>query len=86
MRVTETDVIVVGAGPIGLMLAVELRLAGVRTLVLERRPQIWDIPKAGGLGGQTLHLLHYRGLLDRFEAAGGHPRPTPRFPFGGLAY
>ena len=84
MRVTETDVIVVGAGPIGLMLAVELRLAGVRTLVLERRPQIWDIPKAGGLGGQTLHLLHYRGLLDRFEAAGGLPRPAPRFPFGGL--
>jgi 2-polyprenyl-6-methoxyphenol hydroxylase-like FAD-dependent oxidoreductase len=80
----ETDVIVVGAGPVGLMLAVELRLAGVRTLVLERRPQIRDIPKAGGLGGQALHLLHYRGLLERFEAAGGHPRPTPRFPFGGL--
>jgi 2-polyprenyl-6-methoxyphenol hydroxylase-like FAD-dependent oxidoreductase len=84
VQLRETDVIVVGAGPVGLMLAVELRLAGVRTLVLERRPQIQDVPKAGGLGGQTLHLLHDRGLLERFEAAGGQPRPAPRFPFGGL--
>jgi 2-polyprenyl-6-methoxyphenol hydroxylase-like FAD-dependent oxidoreductase len=84
VHLSETDVIVVGAGPVGLMLAVELRLAGVRTLVLEQRPKIQDIPKAGGLGGQTLHLLHYRGLLERFEAVGGHPRPVPRFPFGGL--
>ncbi len=34
MRVAETDVIIVGVGPTGLMLANELRLAGVRALVL----------------------------------------------------
>ncbi|KUI36595.1 FAD-binding monooxygenase [Mycobacterium sp. IS-1496] len=66
------------------MLAAELRLAGVRTLVLERRPRINDVARAGGLGGQILHVLRYRGLLERFEAASGRPRPTPRFPFGGL--
>jgi geranylgeranyl reductase family protein len=43
------DVIVVGAGPAGLMLAGELRLAGVRPLVLERQPRIREIPKAAGL-------------------------------------
>jgi 2-polyprenyl-6-methoxyphenol hydroxylase-like FAD-dependent oxidoreductase len=80
----DTDVIIVGAGPTGLMLAAELCLAGVRPLVLERQPQPRDIPKAGGLSGQILHLLHYRGLLERFEAASGHPRPAPRFPFGGM--
>lgn len=76
--------IIVGAGPAGLMLAAELRLAGVRPLVLERQPQRRDTPKAGGLGGQVLELLRYRGLLERFEAACSDPRPAPRFPFGGV--
>jgi 2-polyprenyl-6-methoxyphenol hydroxylase-like FAD-dependent oxidoreductase len=82
--VTDADVIIVGAGPAGLMLAAELRLAGVRPLVLERRPQPRDIPKANGLGGQILQLLRYRGLLERFTAASTDPSPAPRFPFGGV--
>jgi 2-polyprenyl-6-methoxyphenol hydroxylase-like FAD-dependent oxidoreductase len=80
----DTDVIIVGAGPAGLMLAGELRLAGVQPLVLERQPELQQVPKAGGLGGQILQLLRYRGLLDRFEAASTNPRPVPRFPFGGM--
>ena len=80
----DADVIIVGAGPTGLMLAGELGLAGVRPLVLERQPQIRDIPKAGGLSGQILELLRYRGLLERFEAASTGPRPAPRFPWGGM--
>jgi len=82
--VTDTDVIIVGAGPAGLMLASELRLAGARPLVLERQPHLGEAPKANGLGGQILQLLRYRGLLDRFEAASTNPHPTPIFPFGGV--
>src|SRR5881392_2696848 len=74
----DADVIVVGAGPTGLM------LAGARPLVLERLPKIRDTPKAGGLSGQILELLRYRGELERFEAASTAPRPAPRFPFGGM--
>ncbi|GAA0964076.1 FAD-dependent monooxygenase [Actinocorallia libanotica] len=81
---TDADVIIAGAGPTGLMLAAELRLAGVRPLVLERHPRRRDIPKAGGLGGQILELLRRRGLLERFEAACPGPAPAPRFPFGGV--
>jgi 2-polyprenyl-6-methoxyphenol hydroxylase-like FAD-dependent oxidoreductase len=81
----DADVIIVGAGPVGLMLAGELGLAGVRPLVLERYPQIRDIPKAGGLSGQILELLRYRGELERFEAASTAPRPASgRFPWGGM--
>jgi len=80
----DDEVIIVGAGPTGLMLAVELCLAGVRPLVLERQPKPRDNPKAGGLSGQILELLHYRGLLERFEAAGTEAVPAPRLPFGGL--
>ena len=81
---TDADVVIVGAGPTGLMLACELCLAGVRPLVLERRPQISEIPKAGGLSGQILELLRYRGRLERFEAASTEPIPALRLPFGGL--
>ena len=80
----DADVIVVGAGPTGLMLACELRRAGVRPLVLERHPQIRDIPKAGGLSGQILEVLRYRGELARFEAAGTAAVPAPRLPWGGM--
>jgi 2-polyprenyl-6-methoxyphenol hydroxylase-like FAD-dependent oxidoreductase len=69
------------------MLAGELGRAGVRTVLLERRPAPSQTAKAGGLAGQILQLLHFRGELDRFrEASGdpGQPEPAPRFPFGGV--
>jgi hypothetical protein len=40
---------------------------------LERHPHRRDTPKAGGLGGQILELLRYRGLLERFQ----RPAPAP---------
>jgi 2-polyprenyl-6-methoxyphenol hydroxylase-like FAD-dependent oxidoreductase len=80
----DVDVVVVGAGPTGLMLAGELAQVEMRTLLLERRPEPSEMAKAGGLAGQILQLLHYRGELDRFREASGGPEPAPRFPFGGL--
>ncbi len=81
----DADVVVVGAGPAGLMLAAELCLAGVRPLVLERQPRVRETPKASGFNGQIVELLRYRGLLDRVEAASGRPvQPAPGAPFGGV--
>lgn len=77
--------IIVGAGPTGLMLAAELCLAGVRPLVLERQPRLRETPKASGFNGQIVELLHYRGLLGRVEAASGRGvGPASGAPFGGL--
>ncbi|GII63947.1 FAD-dependent oxidoreductase [Sphaerisporangium krabiense] len=78
------EVVIVGAGPVGLMLACELRLAGVRALVLERRAEIGDAPKANGLGGQIVRVLDHRGLLERFAAESGYAGPVPGFPFGSV--
>lgn len=83
----DVDVVVAGAGPTGLMLAGELGQAGLRTLLLERRPEPSEVAKAGGLAGQILQLLHYRGELDRFREASTGPaglERAPRFPFGGV--
>lgn len=82
---TDADVLVVGGGPVGLMLAGELRLAGVRPLVLERHAEVGHSPNANGLGGQIVELLRYRGLLHRFAAVAHDPDPEiPGYPFGGM--
>jgi 2-polyprenyl-6-methoxyphenol hydroxylase-like FAD-dependent oxidoreductase len=79
----EADVIVVGAGPTGLMLAAELCLAGVRPLLFERRAQLRETPRANGFSGQIIELLRYRGLLERVAAAGTGPVVrAARVPFG----
>src|SRR5689334_21086271 len=55
-RVMDADLAIVGAGPVGLMLAGELCLAGVRPLVLERQPRLRETPKASGFNGQIVEL------------------------------
>jgi 2-polyprenyl-6-methoxyphenol hydroxylase-like FAD-dependent oxidoreductase len=77
------DVLIVGAGPVGLFLACELRLAGVRPLVLERRPEPDLADKAHGLAGQVVALLDHRGLLERCGVTGA-PEPAPGFFFSGM--
>ncbi|MEX5255107.1 FAD-dependent monooxygenase [Kocuria arenosa] len=67
----EHAVVVVGAGPTGLMLAGELALAGVDVVVVERRAgQDLVGSRAGGLHSRTIEVLDQRGIADRFLAAG----------------
>ncbi len=64
-------VIIVGAGPTGLMLAAELALAGIDVAIVEKRPdQTLVGSRAGGLHARTLEILDQRGIVDRFLAEG----------------
>jgi 2-polyprenyl-6-methoxyphenol hydroxylase-like FAD-dependent oxidoreductase len=63
-------VIVVGAGPGGLLLASELALSGVRCTVIERRAGRSAESRALGLQARTLELLQLRNLAPRFTARG----------------
>ena len=78
------DVVIVGGGPTGLMLAAELRLGGADPVVLERLPEISQIPKGNGLIGQIVPVLDYRGLFDRLRQEATFAGPVPRFLFGPL--
>jgi 2-polyprenyl-6-methoxyphenol hydroxylase-like FAD-dependent oxidoreductase len=83
MSNVDTDVIVVGAGPNGLLAAGELALTGVRPLVLDRLPAANTTPKANGLVGRVSEVLDRRGLYQAF-GGGDRPRPIPGFQFGAL--
>src|SRR3984957_3350226 len=65
---TDYDVLVAGAGPVGLTLAVELRLAGVRVLVVERRTEPDTAGKAGAINTASAEAFERRGLLAALQA------------------
>lgn len=70
------DVIIAGAGPVGLFLACELRLAGLSVLVLEQatdpRSPLKRLPFGmRGLSAPSLEAFHRRGLLDDIMASQG---------------
>jgi 3-(3-hydroxy-phenyl)propionate hydroxylase len=76
MQVREHEVVIVGGGPTGLMLAGELALAGVDVAIVERRPtKQLSGSRAGGLHARSLEVLDQRGIVDRFLAVGQtHPK------------
>ena len=63
------DVIVIGAGPVGLFLAAELRLAGAEVVVLEKLTNPAEETKARGLGVLATEALWRRGLGDQLAEA-----------------
>jgi 2-polyprenyl-6-methoxyphenol hydroxylase-like FAD-dependent oxidoreductase len=64
------QVVVVGAGPTGLLLAGDLAAAGVDTLLLERRSAESNLTRAFAVHARTLELLDARGLADDLVTAG----------------
>jgi bifunctional hydroxylase/dehydrase len=76
----DADVIVVGAGPTGLMLAGELRLAGVSVTIVDRLAEPMRQSRALGFSARTIEEFGQRGLLEDFGELG----IIPIGHFGGM--
>jgi 2-polyprenyl-6-methoxyphenol hydroxylase-like FAD-dependent oxidoreductase len=86
---TQFDVVVVGAGPVGLLAAIELTLGGASVLVLERLAEPSKVLKAGGIGPLGIEAMQRRGMAPAIAAArdrilatmtqpAGHGQAAPR--------
>ncbi|HEY2284670.1 MAG TPA: FAD-dependent monooxygenase, partial [Streptosporangiaceae bacterium] len=74
----DVDVVVVGAGPTGLLLAGDLARAGVSCAVLERRDGESNLTRAFAVHARTLEQLDARGVADELVAT-GTPETKLRF-------
>jgi 2-polyprenyl-6-methoxyphenol hydroxylase-like FAD-dependent oxidoreductase len=67
---TEFDVVIAGAGPVGLTLAIELGQQGVRVLVADKRPALGKLPKMERSNARTMENFRRMGIADVIRDAG----------------
>jgi 2-polyprenyl-6-methoxyphenol hydroxylase-like FAD-dependent oxidoreductase len=72
----ESHVLIAGAGPAGLTLAIELARRGVPHRIVDRRMGPFNGSRGKGLQPRTLEVFEDIGVLDRIFAAGGPYPPT----------
>lgn len=70
---TDAEIIIIGAGPVGLATANLLALRGVSVLVLEALPELIDYPRAVGLDDEGLRSIQTMGLVEKVL-----PHTTPQ--------
>lgn len=78
---TATQVVIVGGGPVGLGLAIELGQRGACCALVERYPQPQPIPKGQNLTQRTLEHFHFWGAEKALRAARTIP---PDYGIGGM--
>ena len=80
-RDRDTQILIIGGGPVGLGLALELGLRGIRCCLVERYPDPQPIPKGQNLTQRTLEHFHFWGAEKQLRAA----RTVPReYGIGGM--
>src|SRR5215467_6002388 len=77
----KQQVVIVGGGPVGMAMAIELAQRGISSAIVERRTQEHRIPKGQGLQQRTMEHFHAWGLLAKIRAARVLP---PGFSLSGV--
>jgi 4-hydroxyisophthalate hydroxylase len=75
------QVVIVGGGPVGIALAVELGQRGISCAVIERRTEPQRIPKGQNLTQRSVEHFYFWGIADELEAARLLP---PSYPMSGI--
>ncbi|MGE3708721.1 MAG: FAD-dependent monooxygenase, partial [Hyphomicrobiaceae bacterium] len=71
------QVVIAGGGPVGVGLAVELGIRGIRCIVIERRAGMHNIPKGQNLTQRTLEHCYFWGCVDEVRKARIMPPSSP---------
>lgn len=66
----DTEVVIIGAGPVGLTLAVDLGRRGIRCVLAEKKPAPEFLPKMERCNARTMELYRRIGLAEQIRAAG----------------
>src|SRR5271166_672061 len=66
----DTEVLIVGGGPTGLTLAIDLGLRGVRAILIERKEAPAFLPKMERCNARTMEIYRRMGIADTVRAAG----------------
>ncbi|TAN24160.1 MAG: 2-polyprenyl-6-methoxyphenol hydroxylase [Actinomycetota bacterium] len=70
MNSWDTEVLVVGGGPVGLTLAVDLGQRGVRCMLVDKRPKPAFLPKMERCNARTMEIFRRMGIADEVRRAG----------------
>ena len=73
---TDIQVMICGAGPTGLTLALELAQRGVKAILIERHDQPLHLPKMERTNPRSMEIFRRLGLADRIRAA-AYPADVP---------
>jgi len=66
----DSDVLIVGAGPTGLTLAIDLGRRGVRCTLIEQKPEPAFLPKMERINARSMEIYRRMGLSEKIRAAG----------------
>lgn len=70
MATEETDILIVGAGPVGLLCSYLAELSGLKTVIIDKSSAPLEVGRADALNARTLQLLEVAGLFDELYPLG----------------
>ena len=74
----DCDVLIVGLGPVGAMLALLLSQSGVSTIAIDKDTAVYPLPRAAHFDHEIMRLFQQVGVA---EAVSRHARPAPAYEF-----